>query len=180
MLDQIEALLNKPAVRPCGMIDSAAESGFYRRNAASSIGSRGRTFAFFSLRHSPLFCNAMPSDAAKEARFVANPDLETEGTTPLPEDAVTKLRTQLQSETDLLLRKVQHGLLRGGGTDVYTGYSWVRKDLEMLRSEAVKRSSDWTCQRRTRTEASRFSFSNSPMWNRMPDSKSFWKRVLRK
>lgn len=62
----------------------------------------------------------MPST---EKRFFENPAVHLDDT-PLPADWQEQLRSQLSREVNTLLHKVNYGpKLRGGGTDVYTGYS---------------------------------------------------------
>ena len=57
--------------------------------------------------------------------FIANPFASLPEPPSLPADWDARIRHRLDKEAGLLLSKVQHGKLRGGGTDVYTGYSWV-------------------------------------------------------
>ncbi len=70
---------------------------------------------------------------SETARYLPNPLVHLD-TTPLPADWDAKLRSQIEYEVGTLLKKVQHGLLRGGGTDVYTGY---RSALTALADKAV-------------------------------------------
>ncbi|KAI9027838.1 hypothetical protein DFJ74DRAFT_660602 [Hyaloraphidium curvatum] len=57
-------------------------------------------------------------------RHLPNPYVHLDDT-PLPAEWEGRLRAQLDQEARTLLDNVQHGLLRGGGVDIYTGYAGV-------------------------------------------------------
>jgi hypothetical protein len=72
-------------------------------------------------------------DSPKHARADPSPYLDNPlaDDTPLPADWDAKLRDRLEHEVATLLKKVQHGQLRGGGTDVYTGYRQLFRCLRV-------------------------------------------------